>query len=250
MDFTQGINLFVESVSDKAVALLLAIAGIGALSMAVIQTIKELTPARRIFNRRFVRGWIAERSKGGTEPERAENQLIELATAGDDAAFYELPIEQLCGQANAAAQLVLEYPRRYEPLLRVLAARADPNDVATVLREPPEPWKFEKLATTTEQPERRTQGEIDARTRIISLVQRSLDALQISASHQWKFRLQILAFLLSYTLTVVGIVAYAPANGGGFGGRDLLQIILVGLASGFLAPIARDLVATIQRRKT
>lgn len=236
MDFTQGINLFVQAVSDKAIALLLAIAGIGTLSMAVLQTIKELTPARRIFNERFIRQWFTARHADLAET--AEKQLILLATAGERHAFYELPIEQLCGQANAATQMVLEYPRKYEPLLRVLAAHADPEDVHVLLREPPPRPPGESSP--------RLQEEVDARTRITSLVQRSLDALQIAASHSWKFRLQTFAFLLSYTFTIVGVFAFAPGNGR-TSVRDFVATIIVGLAAGFLAPIARDLVATLQR---
>ena len=241
MDFAQGISEFVNAVGARMTPLLLAIAGIGTLSMAVIQTLKDLTPARRRFNEWFVTRWIAARS-AGTSARDAERQLIELATAGDAKAFYDLPVEQLCGQANAAAQLVLEYPERYEALLRVLGARGDPHDIEVLL----ERNRPRTEAGPPPDPHPRAQGEIDARTRITSLVQRSLDGLQISASAQWRFLLQALAFLLSYLFTIVGVSLYSR---GAATGSEIFSTILLGLAAGFLAPIARDLVAALQRAR-
>lgn len=242
MDFAQGISQFINAVGDRMTPLLLAIAGIGTLSMAVIQTLKDLTPARRRFNEWFVTRWIHARSRDVSAPE-AERQLIALATAGDAKAFYDLPVEQMCGQANAAAQLVLEYPDRYEALLRVLGASGDPHDLEVLL----ETGRSRRLAgEAPPEPRPRSQAEVDARTRLTSLVQRSLDGLQISASAQWRFLLQGIAFLLSYTFTIVGVSMYSQHNASG---RQIFSTILVGLAAGFLAPIARDLVAALQRAR-
>lgn len=241
MDFAQGITQFINAVGDRMTPLLLAIAGIGTLSMAVIQTLKDLTPARRRFNERFVMRWIRARSKN-TSAREAEHQLIALATAGDAKAFYDLPVEQMCGQANAAAQLVLEYPDRYEALLRVLGASGDPRDLDVLL----EAGRSRPNGDTPPEPRPRSQAEVDARTRLTSLVQRSLDGLQISASAQWRFLLQGISFLLSYTFTIVGVSMYSQ---NGASGRQIFSTILVGLAAGFLAPIARDLVAALQRAR-
>lgn len=241
MDFAQGITQFINAVGDRMTPLLLAIAGIGTLSMAVIQTLKDLTPARRRFNEWFVTRWIRARSWETSAPE-AEHQLIALATAGDAKAFYDLPVEQLCGQANAAAQLVLEYPDRYEALLRVLGASGDPRDVGVLV----EAGRARAGGEIPREPSPRSQAEVDARARLTSLVQRSLDALQISASAQWRFLLQAVGFLLSYTFTIVGVSMYSQHTASG---RQIFSTILVGLAAGFLAPIARDLVAALQRAR-
>src|SRR5216117_3080802 len=110
---TQAIILFVRSVSAYALPFATAMASIGVLSMAIIQAAKDMLPLRSGFQRRFLARWLrrkaAEAASGSgapPDPAAAERDLVKLATAGDAKAFYDLPIEQLCGQMNVAMQIV------------------------------------------------------------------------------------------------------------------------------------------------
>jgi hypothetical protein len=86
---------------------------------------------------------------------------------------------------------------------------------------------------------------VDARTRITHQFQRAVDGFQIRTSFRWKWWLQLLSLALSGALTAFAMALSLPT------GRHTLgtagAIGLGALLSGFLAPVARDLTAAIQR---
>ncbi|MDQ3169780.1 MAG: hypothetical protein M3Q55_06555, partial [Acidobacteriota bacterium] len=180
----------------------ISIAAIGLLAMALLQGVKDMLPVRRWFHRAFVRAWLEHKARAhaatASVTPRADvalADLIELATTGDAHALFDLPIEQLCAQASAAAAQSLDYPARHEDLLRCLAASADPRDVEMVLHAPEqEPSEVDAAHARA--------ALVDARTRVMHQVQRSLDALQIAAGYRWKWYMQLAAFGFSYALTV------------------------------------------------
>ena len=235
-----AVNLFVQAVATHLLPFAEAMAAVGILSMAIIQTVKDIFPVRNTFHKKFIKNWL-ERNAGKagekTDAQKAERHLIKLATAGDEQAFYDLPIEQLCGQINAAAQVILDHPREHADLLRCLAAEADPGALKLLTSaEPASPLS-----------EKRSPDEVNARARAIHQVQRSIDSLQISAGYRWKKMLQIWAFLLSYAFTMCGILLFP---GPVLSLRSVILTVGVGLAGGFLAPVARDLVVSLQKLRS
>jgi hypothetical protein len=198
MDVPKALTEFMDTIYRHAFPAATAMAAVGVLSMALIQAVKDTSPIRSAFQKRFLREWLRRRSvrkfssKGisglreppaeGNLPE-VERDLIRLATGGDDAAFYDLPVEQMCGQISAASQIVLEYPQWHEPLFRLLSSQARQEDVAALLSPPP-------AEADSAVPPR------DARNRVTHHIQRSIDALQIALT----FRLEVLSELLSFGL--------------------------------------------------
>src|SRR5690242_13378424 len=90
----------------------------GALTMAVIQIMKDMTPIRRGFQRRWIAWWMRRNARvfDPAQPpnaDTAEGFLVELATGNDRNAFFDLSADQLVGQMNAAAQITLDYPQQY-----------------------------------------------------------------------------------------------------------------------------------------
>ena len=225
----------------------ISIAAVGLLAMALLQGVKDMLPVRRWFHHAFVRAWLEHKARAhaataGVTPRAdvALDDLIELATTGDAHALFDLPIEQLCGQASAAAAQGLDYPARHEDLLRCLAASADPRDVDLVLHAPEqEPADVDAAGAAR-------AALVDARTRVMHQVQRSLDALQIAAGFRWKWYMQLAAFGLSYTVTAIAV--FAAEEAGTIGDRLMLAVPL-GLVGGFVAPVARDFIATWSRRQ-
>ena len=69
--------------------------------MAILQTSKDLLPIRRIFHQWFLKKWFKAKCGSTGNPEAAEKELVALATDGDKNAFYDLAMEQLCGQEFA-----------------------------------------------------------------------------------------------------------------------------------------------------
>ena len=222
----------------------ISIAAVGLLAMALLQSVKDMLPVRRWFHRAFVRAWLEHKARDAAHANARPDagaalvDLVALATTGDAHALFDLPIEQLCGQASAAAAASLDYPARHEDLLRCLAASADPRDVQRVLDA------REQEASDVDSAR---AALLDARTRVMHQVQRSIDALQISAGFRWKWYMQLAALGFSFVLAVAAVLTAGSADARG---RDLMTIIPLGLAGGFLAPVARDLIATWTRRSS
>ncbi|OYV66139.1 MAG: hypothetical protein B7Z72_11805, partial [Gemmatimonadetes bacterium 21-71-4] len=140
-----------SSLSFGFVDYLTTISAIGVIAMALIQTAKDMLPIRRWFQRWKFRGWLADGVREAAAPDRsqvlltqppgrqhpdaaaAEARLVSLATDGDDHALYDLPIEQMCGQINAALQVVLEYPEDDPNLVAIVGSHANAADLAMLL---------------------------------------------------------------------------------------------------------------------
>lgn len=233
--YAAAITQFTHAVADHLTAFVAAMAAVGVLSMAIIQTLKDMLPLRNGYQRAFLRAWLARKHRaagGGPDPHAAERDLVRLATAGDDKAFYDIPTEQLCGQIGAAMQVVLDYPGKHADLLRLMAALADREDVERLI-----------AATAPAPGEKRAQEEVDARARVMHHVQRAIDGLQIAAGYRWKLYLQIASFGLSFLVTVIGVAMQPP----GLEAVQVPGIVLIGIVGGFLAPVARDLLAALQK---
>ena len=248
MTISQQLAEFADLVAGRAVPFLTAMAVIGVLSMAVIQTAKDLFPVRCSFQRRYLRQWLGFKTRNAGEavsPSRAEQDLIRLATAGDESAFYDLAIEQLCGQITAAATVVLDFPAMHRDLLTCLAAEADPDD-RTALLQAAELGRAALDRVRTDAPDE-YQRLVDARSRVTHQVQRSIDALQIAAGFRWRLTLQSAAFAISYLLTVAGMSLYRSPQTSAL--ASALVSVPLGLVAGFLAPIAHDVVAIVSRAR-
>ena len=229
-----GVNKFLTDVAGHVSTYILALSIIGGVSMALLQTLKDLLPARQWFQRYYLRKWMEE---GAAEARKnfnnqnvsavkAEMDLLTMAVDGDAAALYDLQIEQLCGQYTAAIQMVLEFPSSHVDLLAVTASQSDSADINLVLAGPPVPP---------------TQAFLDARNRVTHQCQRAIDALQITAGFRWKWGLQVASIVLSGALAWIAM-AYKPTIA-----PNPLSIFVSAILAGFLAPVGKDLLAVLQR---
>lgn len=234
---------FIKNLGNGALPFLGAMAAVGALSMAIIQAVKDVFSLRKRYQRWKLNHWLEAKADklgecGKPRPDvtKAKEDLIRNATAGDEDAFYDLPIEQLCGQMNAAVQTVLDFPEKHQDLLRCLAAKADSEDIDLLLTQP--------QAAKAGQP--KSQELVNARTRVIHQVQRAIDGFQIAASYRWKWSLQVAAIVLSFCLIIIGFWKLLPNYDINLG-DSWPFVIVAALLGGVLAPVARDLIAAIQK---
>ncbi len=239
-------NVFVTNVASTAWAFAITVLAIAVISTASIQMIKDMLPVRRWFQESFLRKWLnaraaeaRRRESGAPDAARAEKDLVHLATGGDTRAFYNLEIEQLCGQMNSAAQIVLAYAARHENLLHCLAPEADPADMRIVV-SPPQVTALEGEKPSPMQSEAMT-ALLDARNRLAHHVQRGIDALQISMGFRWKLILQMAAYAICFVVALIGVFRH------GRDARNLLDAVVIGIVAGFVSPIVRDLMAVISR---
>jgi hypothetical protein len=262
----------VDLVGKKLIVLLAFLAAVGALSMAIVQVFKDLGPVRQWFNRGFLWNWFLEQLFTGralrrrrifgwkrakavppldAQVEQALHEAVFLAAGGHELALLDLGVEQLCGQLTSASQVALEYPRRYQNFFRVLTAGAEPEDVEVVFNGNPlsldfasgvagRPLSEADLASAK-------QRYLEARARIGQFVQRSIDALHIRLGARWKWWMQLASFAVSAAVTYAALVLNRASAAIGF--IDAVQIVGASFVAGFLAPVARDIVAAVQSRK-
>lgn len=248
----QAVQDFINTIYAHFFAFLTAMAAVGVLSMAILQTIKDTFPVRRAFQRQWLKKWFVYKSTEAVgsfqvDPIQAERDLIKLATDNNENAFYDLPIEQLCGQFNAAIQVALDSPGLHRNLVIATAALADTKDLDLLFG----PSEAVQRTITIDEPnisnaeiDQRRQF-IDARTRVTHQIQRGLDAIRISAGFRWKFYLQCASFGLSALIAGLSVGLFLHGTPGG----KAITVIVTGILGGFLAPVARDLVAALQQLK-
>jgi hypothetical protein len=241
MDIGKQITDFFTSAAGHWTSYVFALSVIGGITMALLQTIKDLFPVRQWFQRYALQKWMeegkaeaqAKRPDKAVSSANAHADLLILAVDGNASALYDLQIEQLCGQFTAAIQIALEFPGPHFDLLAITASKSSPEDIDLLLTAPPSPP---------------TSQFVDARTRVTHQVQRAIDAFQISAGFRWKWILQMASLALSSALA--GIALY-------FGGTtvqpnvhlSVFSVAFSALLAGFLAPVAKDLLAVLQKAR-
>ena len=242
-------NFFGES--QDLGAYLAAMAAIGVAAMALIQAAKDVLPIRRVFHRGRLEKWVEDGRREadarfgatlqdgavGVNAKRAWKDLVELSVDGDEKALLDLSIEQLCGQMSAAFQMVLDYPKQYRDLLLVAGSFATPADMNEILNTDRSRMGRGEGTPTPEQ-----VRWADARNRVTHQLQRAVDGFQIATGYRWTFWMKVASFVVS---GILAAIAVATKGGGIF--PHIGVILFTAVMAGFLAPIARDLAATIQK---
>jgi hypothetical protein len=234
--------------AEKTRLSVVTVASIGFLSMSLIQAIRMVFPVRSWFQEHQVRRWAARaapvhksdhRSRGHAFKweDRQLKHLLQLTNVANRVAFFDMPIEQVCGQFSAVSEVVLADPKRHVGLLAVLAGAAGRDDVR----------ELRKSYYESE----------DARSRLAYHVQRNIDNLQITVSTGWRRALRLSAMLASATIALptarrVVLSQYClderinVACAGKYW-HLLLVAIIVGIVAGFLASVFRDVIAIVER---
>jgi hypothetical protein len=242
-------NFFGES--QDLGAYLAAMAAIGVAAMALIQAAKDVLPIRRMFHRSRLERWVADGTREadarfgatlqagavGVNAKRAWKDLVELSVDGDEKALLDLSIEQLCGQMSAAFQMVLDYPKQYRDLLLVAGSFATPADMNEILNTDRSRMGSGEGTPTPEQ-----VRWADARNRVTHQLQRAVDGFQIATGYRWTLWMKVASFVVSGILAAIAVAT----KGGGIL-PHIGVILFTAVMAGFLAPIARDLAATIQK---
>lgn len=232
-----ALNAVVELASSKTWSVGLALLAAATISMAIIQIAKDLTPARRAYQRRWISGWITRHlPKSGAEnrePEahRVARDLVELSAGGASDAFYELPVEEMVLLVNSAMTIGLDEASRYADLIAVVSDGASAEDLAVVGQGQPSSGS--------------TAHYFECRNRVARRIQRNLDGMRIGLAARWRFWMHVCAL----GMTVIVVQAAMLINGGASLAQHLMAIPIA-VIGGHLAPIARDIVAAIQKLRT
>jgi hypothetical protein len=242
---------------------------VGFLSMALIQMARGLFPLRGRFHERQVRLWLAP-GHGPTQAEPTDDsgqatkdtgdrdpvgemvdRLVEHAVTSRSEELFDLPIERLCGQIGAAAELVVDRPEGQEELLRGLAGREHADRYLESWREEQAARKVSPEVTGEQEDQdglRPSKSEdvedlVTARHAVEQRIQRNIDGLQISTGVRWRRRLRLLAIAISFVLAV-GLIGPPIRDPGWW-----FSLIVTSLVAGYVASVARDVTAIIERAR-
>src|SRR5882724_1965917 len=108
----------------------LTLAGVGTLAMALVELLKGVFKARRMYNRWSVHEWAAGRprdlrsllnsplrsQKEKSTPVLAELELLAAGGHEPPDALYDQPVERLLGQIQAAVRVAMDFPDSYPKL--------------------------------------------------------------------------------------------------------------------------------------
>jgi|SRR5579872_5080109 hypothetical protein len=316
---TQDIVSGLQTIASWLASWVVPLTAVGTLSMAVLQTAKNLFPLRRRFQRKRIREFLAdsinelpskvfvrvmeleyhldqltpahthsvvlaekteasatgairlephldrlksahprsgsmaettEASAASETPEeriesrRAELDLISLVAAGDENAFYDLPIDDLAAQVKGVGSVILDYSRLHSTLLVCLATKANPSDLLLVLDPPSHDPLYDESDEQKFEDKQFIKKYAAAKSRIATQLRCSIESMQTSIAFQWKRALQLASFVLSFIFGV-------SAVGLGSTFKDhvvkIIASLAIGVVAGFIAPVARDLVAGIEK---
>lgn len=253
--WAQLVNRFIEAFAKRILDLAVVVTSIGVASMALIETTKNIFPSiHRNFHRNRIRFYLAQlfRRKPkkllGFIPwfqkrsdlwlneeetfEKAWEDMILLAAAGNEKALFNLPAEQIIGQIGAAARVALDYPDKYPDFFRLLTAHVLQAEELELLK---------KTRDETKDQEQREHDE--ARYRAFPLVQRKLDATLIAIKDEWTWWNRLSAVGLSIVLMLLTL----GVSGNLRDDRSLGFYLIAAILGGFVAPVAKDLVASLER---
>jgi hypothetical protein len=219
----------------------IALAALGTFSMALVQNLKNLTPVRLLFQQRRTRRWligrIAEaRSNLGISSTvmigLIESELIAISTGGSLGAFYGADSDGLYQELGAVARLVLNYPAghgRYVPYSEVLAV------IASSITK----TDFDLLvgARTGSR-----QEILDAHNRVQLEMLQVLSAFQMANDWLWKNLLHASAFIICWILACVAFWTELPCH--------FFRVSLSAFLAALLAPVARDVVASLEKLRS
>lgn len=271
-DVYNAIDRFTSFILRYAITL----AAISALSMALIETFKALFSWRDRFHKQRVRDWIRSVN---IPPEalmaigrpplvnhsdfhvRVYSQLIRLTTGetvdpsamgkniewtpwvvSPDNALFALELEKMMGQIQDAADAALGHPDINPELYLFLSAGACPDNDDyihwfTWAQQPP-------ASTATDPAHAKRQADTYARLR--QFIRRRLDTFQLTTGYRWQTGNQVASVLLG-AVALFGFLVYLARTNLPRDPLGWVILIVVSLAGGIMAPVAKDLVIALKR---
>ena len=183
----------------------------------------------------------------------AESEIILLAADANAVALFDSEGDEFCKRLNAVAQMVVDFPCQYRGLLAILACYVDKDDFeilqvgqhyksSYVVTQPKQTEKFQE---TADRGETSPQEWLNAKTRVRQQVTQAMSAFQLRNAWAWGTTMKISAFVVSATLTV--LAQNLVCNGAECSQLWTPKVFATALLAAFLAPVARDLVAAIEK---
>lgn len=239
-----------RSIVDPLIPYAAVLAGVGILSMALLESGKKLfRVGERFYFGRFVK-WIKLGTPvNPTQQAAIYSQLIQSATgvagaqitnkppliwfvpASEECALFTMSLSALSDELRSVGTNVLYYPESDEDLYRFLTRGAKDEDI--------QKWYDDATVRSLPVRERteiqdRLNGHIANRIRIFLL----------RTGNQWTMWNQCCSFVLGFALLGVALLVGATPSLSGPGA------FIIAALGGFLAPVAKDLLVAMQQMRS
>jgi hypothetical protein len=228
---TAGVGAMTTMDTLQFIALL---AGIGAISMAIIQSLKEFLPLRRYYNRYWLSRWLKLQGAPVSMPEGTAlspvlQSLVTLTVGRDPNVLYEMEADALIQRIQDVRAVILNYPPSYSEMYAVLCVGANPDDITSYLQN--------YTKTGNDYPK-------EARERLSTQMSANITALGLKLNHDWRYCMQAASMIM--TILILGsYVAFKSSTWPDAIGAIFISIPFA-VIGGYFAPVARDLVAALQ----
>jgi hypothetical protein len=227
--FWETIRVSAKWIAEVIGPILATIAGVGTATMAAQQAVKDVLNLRRNYNRRRIAEWMTKRLAGLGDPAKAAGQLEQLAVSGEGDALYSLESAKLAAQVYAAGRMALDDSEMYTDLLACLLRDASAEDC--------------RIATTRQEPA--SVAQVEAKTRVLSYMQRAIDGFQIMVDYRWAHTNQVVSLVLNTAVFLfLWLIWSKPPTP-----QYFLSALVAALLGAFIAPVAKDLVTALQSLK-
>lgn len=260
----------VTTFSDFLLRYFVALAAVGALAMALIELAKKLHDTRTRYHARQVLLWLMEdfgltssphalaclaellQLTTGLGREQGEHAARELMAAEGalpgvlgvparrEYAVFALELEKMMGHIQDAVDTALNDPPSHPALFHFITTGVRSEDV--------EAWQAFIQASTApagaSASERNARRDADLYTRLQQSARRKLDAFQLYCGMRWANRNLLWANVVGAVVLACALL-WVRAHGGG--ALRPVEILVLSLAGGILAPIAKDMVVALQR---
>lgn len=227
-------------------------------------------------------------SLGGVEVsgqalEELERPISDLDSGTGSLTFYDLPLEQLCGQLAAAADLLLDEPRKMPALtvclvgyqgaadmLGLIEPNGKPADVQAkpdgdegskgIGESKPKTVMLGVAMGNMQRPdddgraaeEAKAAAALrasEARATLARAIQRRIDAFQIAAGGQWRRKLRRFVVGTSLVFSLSITISAMPWSGFFTALANIIYAGLAGVLAAFIAMVLRDLTAIVELRR-
>lgn len=262
----EDLQASIDLISGFVLPYAIALAAVGTISMALLEAGKRLMNSRERYHMKVIGNWISTLPED-SDPNnkdlsriKASVQLLKLTTGQSlpeepstylnllqpsftltpENSLFSLELEKMLGQIESTVELVLNSPDRYRELYRLMVLGASKEDI--------EHWddNHEKSAAEIAKDPALKKETTEVLSRLQQYIDRRLDTIQLSASWLWKKNNQRNAIYIGFIL-LFGLLCFTSPSNSVFTNSAYLAVSILG---GIVAPVAKDIVAALQKVRT
>lgn len=253
--------------SDFLMKYLVALAAVGALTMAMIEAYKKVFNTLTTFHFNFIRQFI-DTDQEAQKTSREINEKLQLSHSFADTfselvhlmsgievgkarlindrdeekllTVFSLDVANMMGKIQDAVDAAIDNPNRYPNLFIFATSGADTGDAALWMQIAQTP------SASTDPAMAKTRS--DLYTRLHQLAKRKLDRLQLQLTYRWANLNQLYANAIGSVVLFITLL-WINRNED-MQVRDFLLIFLVSTIGGILSPVAKDMISWLQKVKS